>query len=418
MCEVMMGLRNARHGSTTWNAGGSNGEGLSQFLAEMFYRRAYYDSQLQHGAGRITGWLNKVVREDWVTKTEASDKNNVSYGCAFEFIHFLHSQKGFSVHDIITKGADTLEATYTALTGHGGGWAEFIGMLNHFYPSTDGTDAVISYSPVRCNLFPLYDNLQRSTVITIDEVQGVPLSFPGDSIVSISPGVLCPIGEYSWNWVDPNSHLELTVRPKGFGNPVVTWLVNGTPIPAGSSGVTVSGEVDVDQAAKPDHPAITSQTFHLSTVTGNSIDISGPLATLALYPQEHPGTERLTIGLQIAEQYAADVSVFNDITWTELHTHSVAYEPRYYNDRAACLAKWDDWRKRHVHYKHINILLTLPDPPVELSWGARVVQELQHELAQVARADPKIAAQLGQELARQLQISPKTLHTGHVEKER
>jgi len=140
---------------------------------------------------------------------------------------------------------------------------------------------------------------------------------------------------------------------------------------------------------------------------------------LSLVPREHPGKERLIIGLQISEQYATDVPAFIDITWTELHTRSVQYELRYYSDRAACLAKWEDWLKRHVHHKQINILLTLPDPgPVELSWGARVVQELQGELAQVARTQPEIAAQLTQELARSLQISPKTLQIGeHQQRE-
>jgi hypothetical protein len=419
MCEVMMGLRNERHGNTTWNPGGSNGEGLSQVLAESFYRQAYYDPQLKHGAGRITGWLDNGVREDWVTKTENSDGNSVSYGCAFEFIHFLHTQKGFSVQDIITKGADTLEATYTALTGHGGGWNEFIGLLNRFYPPTNGAGSLISYAPMRCNLFPLYDNHQRSTTFVTDEVTGVPSTSPGDSIVRISPGALCPVGEYKWHWIDKNSHWVLTVRPKGFGNPVVTWLVDGTAVPPGSSGVTITGEVDVDQAAKPGNPAKTSQTFHLSTVTGAAIDIKGPVATLELHPREHPGTERLTIEVQISEQYATDVPVFNDITWADLDTHSVEYEPLYYRDRSDCLLKWEDFLRRHVRYKYINILLTLPDPaPVELQRGARFVQELQHELAQVARADPKIAAQLSHELARKLMISPTTLQAGHIEHER
>ena len=84
-----------------------------EFIAEMFYRSAYYDSQLQHGPSRITGWLNGSGRPDWVTTTEATDKNFVSFGCDFLFLHFLHTQKGRSVQDIITKGAANLEATYT-----------------------------------------------------------------------------------------------------------------------------------------------------------------------------------------------------------------------------------------------------------------------------------------------------------------
>jgi hypothetical protein len=106
-------------------SGWQHGEGLSQFLAEMFYRSAYYDPQLQHGPSRITGWLNGSSRPDWVTTTEATDQNFVSFGCDFLFLHFLHTQKGCGVQYIITKGAANLEATYTALIGHGGGWADW-----------------------------------------------------------------------------------------------------------------------------------------------------------------------------------------------------------------------------------------------------------------------------------------------------
>jgi len=101
MAEVMMDLRNKRRQATSWNPGGSNGEGLSQFLAEMFYRSAYYDSQLQHGPSRITGWLNESGRPDWVTTTEATDQNFVSFGYDFLFLHFLHTQKGYSVQGAV-----------------------------------------------------------------------------------------------------------------------------------------------------------------------------------------------------------------------------------------------------------------------------------------------------------------------------
>jgi hypothetical protein len=409
MSEVMMGLRNQRRGSTSWNPGGSNGEGLSQFLAERFYRSAYYDVQLGHGPSRITGWLNGSGRPDWVTTTEATDKNFVSFGCDFLFLHFLHTQKGYSVQDIITKGADKLEATYTALAGHGGGWAEFSGLLNRFYPMTDAAHNPITYAPTRCNLFPLYDDSRRSANIDWAEVGGPDISLGGGGTVHISPGILCPAADYTWQWVDPNTHLELSVRPAGFGNPVVTWVVNGVNVPAGSSTITVTGPVAVDVAAAPGRPTSSSPAFRLSAATAASADINGPLATLKLFPVDKPGTEQLTIQVRIDEQYAA-VPTFTDITWATLHTHSVKYDGRYYTDRAACLAKWADFVRTHVRYQHINILLTLPDPgPEEFSQYARMLELVLVELGGLAREDPETARLVGQELARTLQVSPQLL---------
>jgi hypothetical protein len=416
MSEVMMGLRNTRRGSTSWDPGGSNGEGLSQFLAELFYRPAYYDSQLQHGPDRIKGWLNGSGRPDWVTKTDPHDGNSVTYGCDFLFLHFLHTQKGYSVQDIITKGADKLEATYTALTGHGGGWAEFSGLLNRFYPVTDAAgNAIPPYAPTRCNLFPLYDDNRRDASIYGGEVDGQWIPLGGGGKVHVSPGFACPAADYTWQWVDPNTHLELAVRPAGFGNPVVTWVVDGVSVPAGSSFITVTGDVDVDVAAAPGHPTSSSKTFGLSTATAASGDIDGPLATLKLFPADKPGTEQLTIQVHVDEQYAA-VPTYTDITWKALHTHSVRYEDQYYKDRAACLAQFADFVKTHVRYRHINILLTLPDPgPEELSRSARLIELIQAELGSLAQEDPETARLVRHELARTLQVSPQLLQAeeGH-----
>jgi hypothetical protein len=81
-------------------------------------------------------------------------------------------------------------------------------------------------------------------------------------------------------------------------------------------------------------------------------------------------------------------------------------------DRAACLARWDDFVRRHVHFKAINILLTLPDPgPEELSRFARIIEQAQVELGRLAEEEPDTARLLGQELAQTLRVSPRLLRT-------
>ena len=133
--------------------------------------------------------------------------------------------------------------------------------------------------------------------------------------------------------------------------------------------------------------------------------------TLKLFPLDKPGTEQLTIEVRVDEQYST-VPPFTNIALATLHTHSVRYEDRYYQDRAACLARWDDFVRRHVHFKAINILLTLPDPgPEELSRFARIIEQAQVELGRLAGEEPDTARLLGQELAQTLRVSPRLLRT-------
>lgn len=411
MSEVMMSLRNARKGDS-WDPGGSNGEGLSQYLAEMFYRSGYYDNQLRHGPERMIPWLNDAARPPWVTNTEPSDTNTTSYGCALLFLHFLHTQKGYSVKNIITHGGKTLEDTCHNLTGNGGGWNEFSALLAKFYPSKDSSNNQIKYAPKQCNLFPLYDAGQRHIDVQVDVVRvfGGALITPGGSPVDISPGVLCPKDTYSWEWVNPNAYLRCTARPKGMGNPVVSWTVDSVAVPASGGSITVTGDVDLDRADHPESPARSIQTFRLWTSVRDVSTLDGPASQLTIHPMDFPGTERLTLGVQASEMYAAGITPYAVTTWTTLETHSVRYEPRYYADRERCREKWEEFILTHVRVKIINILLTLPDPgPGELQRPARMFEEIIQELARLSEVDAEMTTRLGGELARVLQISAATL---------
>jgi hypothetical protein len=65
-----------------------------------------------------------------------------------------------------------------------------------------------------------------------------------------------------------------------------------------------------------------------------------------------------------------------------------------------------------MHFKAINILLTLPDPgPEELSRFARIIEQAQVELGRLAEEEPDTARLLGQELAQTLRVSPRLLRT-------
>jgi hypothetical protein len=66
-----------------------------------------------------------------------------------------------------------------------------------------------------------------------------------------------------------------------------------------------------------------------------------------------------------------------------------------------------------VHFKAINILLTLPDPgPEEFIRSARLIEQAQVELSRLAKEEPDTARLVEQELARTLQVSPRLFRAG------
>jgi hypothetical protein len=90
---------------------------LSQVMGAYFYENAYYNV---NGGAFINSWLQSSARTDWITNPEATDKDEVSFGCSMLFIYYLYSQLGYPMDQIITQAGDTLEATYQALTGNSG----------------------------------------------------------------------------------------------------------------------------------------------------------------------------------------------------------------------------------------------------------------------------------------------------------
>jgi hypothetical protein len=401
LAEVLMSFRNRRAGSTSWDPFGSNGEGLSIARAAELYPAAFYAPELKQGPDRITKWLNDPSRPDWVTSTKGIDTDFTSFGCAMLFIYFLHSQKGFSLHDIITHGGSDLEATYRNLTGSGGGWNEFKALLDRFFPAGN------TYSPKSCNLFPLYDDNRRSVAFSLQaRAWDPPQVFSGGQKVKVSPCLLYPAREYSYEWVELNLALDCRAQLRGFGNPVVKWLVNGVPTPTSPEvlrELTVTGDVYVDRPDQPDQPARTSQTFHLMAIAPSDDSTYVGLANaLRLVSQEHPGHEWLTIEVEVSEQYA-NVPAYRAYGFEILDTRFVVYEPKFDEDREKCNAALHDFMRRHVHYRHINILLTLPDPPGVVSVAA-VLEAARAELSELAREEPDVAREAAFAIARSLRL--------------
>jgi len=122
--EILMSLTN------NWHAGDSSGEALSQYCSIIRFPAGHYS----YYGSWVNNWL-KTSRPDWVTKTEPTDKNPVSFGCALAFIFYLNTQLGFTINQIIAAGSANLAQAYTALTGdHANPFPLFHDQLGIIYP--------------------------------------------------------------------------------------------------------------------------------------------------------------------------------------------------------------------------------------------------------------------------------------------
>jgi hypothetical protein len=95
-----------------WNRGASAGEALSIVMGTELHPVGYYAS----GRGpRVNAWLNANPRPDWVSATEGTDQDNISYGCGILFLYYLRYENGVDYPNIITAGGSTLAETYTRI---------------------------------------------------------------------------------------------------------------------------------------------------------------------------------------------------------------------------------------------------------------------------------------------------------------
>jgi hypothetical protein len=95
---------------------GSQGEGLSRFLATQFlFSKGLGDPPA--GFGNSNAWLSSA-RADFVNNiNRTDDEPDAVTGCALLFIYYLFSQLGFTINNIIAAGANTLAGVYRNLTG-------------------------------------------------------------------------------------------------------------------------------------------------------------------------------------------------------------------------------------------------------------------------------------------------------------
>src|SRR5258706_5647867 len=144
--ETMMNLQHAG-----WDPGGSNGEALSRILGSRFYP----GKGETYGFQSAASWLDSNLadptkaRPDWVSNTEGTDGNFVSFGCGVLFINYMRFQLGIDLADITLAGGSTLAQTYKNLTGEDDPFPFFALNMEIAFPS--GTPSGLAND----NPFPL-----------------------------------------------------------------------------------------------------------------------------------------------------------------------------------------------------------------------------------------------------------------------
>jgi hypothetical protein len=95
---------------------GSEGEGLSRFLAAQFLAVNGFGNPPANFANS-NAWLNSI-RADFVNNINPTDDGpDAVTGCSLLFIYYLFSQLGFNINTIVAAGAPTLGGVYRNLTG-------------------------------------------------------------------------------------------------------------------------------------------------------------------------------------------------------------------------------------------------------------------------------------------------------------
>jgi hypothetical protein len=114
--QFMRTLNNGWYGT---NTEGSEGEGLSRFLAARFLV-ANSLGLPPGGFDNSNAWLSST-RADFINNINLSDDGpDAATGCSLLFIYYLFTQLGFGINNIISAAANTLGGVYRNLTGDTG----------------------------------------------------------------------------------------------------------------------------------------------------------------------------------------------------------------------------------------------------------------------------------------------------------
>jgi hypothetical protein len=402
LSEILMGFT-----GYGWGAGSSNGEGLSAIIGALFYPEAYYGS----GQGpRVNQWLNGVPaangkpaqapRLDWVSQTEGTDQNFVSFGCAILFINYLVYERGFSLAQVVRAGGSNLAQTFAALTGEPAAQAfvEFSSLVAKHVPANQKTFVAND------NVFPLRDPPQRALFSN----QGYPdiintLRDPAKQSFKVKPGFICAEDFYDY-YVD-REFVEVSeyIRTFGFMNASFAWMVNGVQL----TSVNRWDTVNISVAFSTKQPDGTTSTTMAATAFRYIIVSSWNKSALFLKNTSTIGNCTLTVNVVAREAaFPAETSTnLNDTLDVDIITFVPGEKLR--RDRKRCNPNFYaiDTSIRALS-ETLRMLKDRPDPPNEraILQVIAAVQQVQNVMSSLGES----AGMTRTELLRELKV-PGTL---------
>ncbi len=125
LSEAFMGTQNKG-----WGCGSSNGEGLSRFMAQNSSPGVMPSWGITAPSWASAGY------PDWVSKTEGTDHDYVSIGCATAYIYWMRSL-GYTCSQIVQAGGATLSANYQTLTGKTTAYSDLVAAVKGLTITTD-----------------------------------------------------------------------------------------------------------------------------------------------------------------------------------------------------------------------------------------------------------------------------------------
>jgi hypothetical protein len=334
LAEILMGFS---YGA--WDRGNSMGEGLSILAAETLHPTGYYGT----GSGpRIKAWL-QGSRPDYVTTSDETDTNNLSYGCAVLFLNYLRYQLGYSFDQIVAAAGSfkvltlpvnkiSLADVFSTLTGRPrvSAYKELTDLLQAHLPMGKP-----SPSPVRDNLFPLRAPNQRIVTFDPSEDELKAVQDPETLLIKRQAGPMCPPNVYTYHNVNVSSQLTLSGRAVGFAQPTFIWALNGAILNnSNTPQFTTVSMTATDTVPGMGEPAV---VVHLPVKY--SINSSGFTSALSIFNQAFPGNGALTISLSAVESLIDGDVPTNFTEEASILTRRYAMLGAWFRDVAACNIK-------------------------------------------------------------------------------
>lgn len=355
LAEILMDF--TPHG---WNRGNNAGEALSRVAAAVLHPLGYY---LPGRTPTVNQWLQLANRRslDFITNSENTDNNALSFGQGILFIYYLVSQLGFSYRQVCTTWGAHLCETYANLTGQpsANAFGAMCDLLDKHLP------AGAMFTVPRDNVFRLYDPPHLSVLGSVKETYKTRPPWE-QSIVSLKAGPRCEEQVYSYSLVDITSHLNVQAYAFGMAFPQFTWTVNGKTL--STIGKQTFDHLDVvvnDTTPRKDDVPFAHSLPVVYKITNNA---NGSL--LEITNQTFPGNiDQLEIKVKVNEKLVPGSPQAEAVDTEQLRTRGYQMEPRYTQDVYNC--NWHPATQVNLAKEallgRIFIIKNTPDPaPDEL----------------------------------------------------